>query len=424
MDIDLGHLKEPCVCGEKHDFTVREIYIEPGAVKRLAGILDEFQNPVFICDSNTRAAAEPFLEEEFKDYPIIELNPEELCADHTNVEKVLKQVDFCDRGCSAVPVDVLVAIGTGTIHELTRYCAKEYGIPFISVPTAASGISFAADACYINWDGMQKTFQTSAPEWILADTDIFANAPYRLTAAGISELMAGYIALIDWKVAHLLTDEYICPEICNMQEELIHRIERSLDDIREGDRESLEDLMYALVLSGIHMQMAGSSRPAAGAAHHVAELFDMKMDNSVLHGEKVLAGLFMVLDAYKKFAEDIHEGRSFVQGEISKGLEYGLLEKEFGSGSLLEEIVAENTPNPLEDIDLEMLEESLSQIADLIDDLTSVRSLTKKLKKAGCLEGLSAFAVSDERKKEILHVSPYVRRRLTLLRLMKLTDRK
>lgn len=82
MDVDLGQLREPCACGMEHNIDVEKIVIESGAVSQLEEILEEFQNPVFICDSNTRTAAEPFLEEEFKDYPVIELNPEGLQADN------------------------------------------------------------------------------------------------------------------------------------------------------------------------------------------------------------------------------------------------------------------------------------------------------------------------------------------------------
>ena len=138
MDVDLGQLREPCACGKAHNIDVEKISIEAGAVRELTDILEAFQNPVFICDSNTRAAAEPFLEEEFKDYPVIELNPKGLQADNRGVDKVMKQLDYCDRGLSSVSVDILVAIGSGTIHDLTRYAAYEYDIPFVSIPTAAS----------------------------------------------------------------------------------------------------------------------------------------------------------------------------------------------------------------------------------------------------------------------------------------------
>ena len=193
MDVDLGQLREPCACGKAHNIDVGKISIESGAVRELTDILEAFQNPVFICDSNTRAAAEPFLEEEFKDYPVIELNPKGLQADNRGVDKVMKQLDYCDRGLSSVSVDVLVAIGAGTIHDLTRYAATEYDIPFVSVPTAASVDGFAANVAALTLDGLKKTVAGVSPRWILADTDIFATAPSRLTASGVSDFLGKYI---------------------------------------------------------------------------------------------------------------------------------------------------------------------------------------------------------------------------------------
>ena len=421
MDVDLGHLKKPCACGKEHQLQVREIYIEPAAATRLTDILEEYQNPVLICDSNTRAAAEPVLEEEYKDYPVIELNPEGLRADSESLEKVMTQLEFCDRGCSAVPVDILVAIGAGTIHELTRYCAKEYGIPFVSIPTAASGDSFAADVTAITWNGMKKTLPGVAPSWILADTDIFSKAPYELTAAGVADLMGRYIALLDWRVANLITGEYICEEICGLGERILKDTERALDDIRCRDPEGMEQLMYGLIFSGLAMQMVGTSRPVSGAEHHVAHLLDMG-EHHLLHGQNVSAGLCLVLEAYKELGEKIRSGKVCVQNEILRGLEYGLLEGTFGREELLEEVIAENTPNPLEDIDLEKLEECLPQIGALIDDLPEPEHLIHKMKKAGCMMPLEELHLSDDEKTQILKVSPYVRKRLTLLRLMKLME--
>ena len=96
----------------------------------------------------------------------------------------------------------------GTIHDLTRYAATEYDIPFVSVPTAASVDGFAANVVSLTWDGMKKTVPGVSPRWILADTEIFARAPKRLTASGVSDLMGKYTALLgladlpsgDWRI--------------------------------------------------------------------------------------------------------------------------------------------------------------------------------------------------------------------------------
>ena len=425
MDIDLDQLKQPCVCGKEHNIAVEQIFIESGASARLMDILENYQNPVFICDSNTRAAAEPFLEEEFKDYPVIELNPEGLRSDNKGVEKVMTQLDYCDRGLSSVSVDVLVAIGSGTIHDLTRYAAYEYGIPFVSVPTAASVNAFAANTATVIWDGMKKTVPAATPTWILADTDIFAKAPARLTAAGVADLMGKYTALLDWRVSHLITGEYICETICEMEGRALREVDRVLDDIRDGDKEAIEKLMYALILSGLATQMADTSRSVAGAEHHATHLWETEVINDpldALHGEMVGVGLVLVTDYYKRLARAIHRDAVKIKGESARGLEMGLLERTFGKKELMDGVIHENTPNPLEDIDLDRLEESLPKIEDLIDDLPDTDVMIRKLKEAGCLTEMEQIGLSADLADLTIQCCPYVKSRLTLLRLSKLLE--
>lgn len=425
MDVDLGQLREPCACGMEHNIDVEKIVIESGAVSQLEEILEEFQNPVFICDSNTRTAAEPFLEEEFKDYPVIELNPEGLQADNRGVNKVMKQLDYCDRGLSSVSVDVLVAIGGGTIHDLTRYAATEYDIPFVSIPTAASVDGYAANVAALTWDGLKKTVAGVSPRWILADTDIFSAAPSRLTASGVSDFLGKYISILDWKIAHLVTGEYICEEVCDLLEKALRDVSRVLEDIRFGDKDAIEKLMYALLLSGLCMQMVESPRPVSGAEHMVSHLWDLNVLNektNALHGEQVGLGLLIVTDYYKKLGYAIRHKKVTVKSETAKGLEMSLLEYTFGKKGLLEGILTENTPNPLEDIDLEELEAQLPEIEDLIDDLPDADDMYAKLHDAGCVHEISSLGIEKEKAELTLQSSPYVRNRLTLLRLSKLLE--
>ena len=409
----------------EHNIDVEKIVIESGAVSQLEEILEEFQNPVFICDSNTRTAAEPFLEEEFKDYPVIELNPEGLQADNRGVNKVMKQLDYCDRGLSSVSVDVLVAIGGGTIHDLTRYAATEYDIPFVSIPTAASVDGYAANVAALTWDGLKRTVAGVSPRWILADTDIFSAAPSRLTASGVSDFLGKYISILDWKIAHLVTGEYICEEVCDLLEKALRDVSRVLEDIRFGDKDAIEKLMYALLLSGLCMQMVESPRPVSGAEHMVSHLWDLNVLNektNALHGEQVGLGLLIVTDYYKKLGYAIRHKKVTVKSETAKGLEMSLLEHTFGKKGLLEGILTENTPNPLEDIDLEELEAQLPEIEDLIDDLPDADDMYAKLHDAGCVHEISSLGIEKEKAELTLQSSPYVRNRLTLLRLSKLLE--
>lgn len=426
MDVDLSRLTKPCECGEDHDITFPAIYIEAGAVSKLEDILEEYQCPVFICDSNTRAAAEPFLEEEFKDYPVIELDPEGLCVNEKSLKKVLKQVEYCEEGGGAICVDILVAIGAGTIHDFTRYCAEEYGVEYISIPTAASCDGFASNVAAVMDDGIMKYLPSSGPKCILADTDIFAKAPYELTAAGVSEILGRYISLVDWKIAHLVTDAYICEELVEFVEKTVRDVEKNLDEIRIGEEEAIEKLMYALITSSLVVQMADASNPVSGAEHKISYLLDMMnmCGANVLHGDKIAVGTVIALERYKEIAEKIDDEKIIVDNDTLKGLEYGLLEEAFTEGGFLEDILQENDPNPLEDIDLEDFEEKLEDIHKLIKKLPDVDEMVEMLKEAKCKTTLTEIGVSEEKKEWILQVSPYLSNRVTLLRLAKLFEEK
>ena len=133
MDVDLGHLSQPCAGENAEENGFMEIRMVSEMLEDLDEILMEYQNPILICSSNTRAAAEPILEEEFKDYLVIELDPEGLSMDVETISNVMSQLEVCEMGQSTVPVDILVAIGGGVIHDLTCHAATVYDIPFVAV---------------------------------------------------------------------------------------------------------------------------------------------------------------------------------------------------------------------------------------------------------------------------------------------------
>ena len=425
MDIDLAQLRKPCACGKTHELVTEKILIERGAAEELTDILENFQNPVFLCDSNTRAAAEPYLEEEFKDYPIIEMKPKKLEVDNRGIRKVMKQLDYCDRGLSSVPVDVLVAIGSGTIHDLTRYAAKELDIPFISIPTAASVDGYAANVISVIWNGVKKTLPGPAPRWILADTNIFARAPAYLTSSGAADLLCKYTALLDWRVAHLVTGEYICEEVCGLIERAVREVERELDDIRKGDWDAIEKLMQALILCGLAMQMTDSPRPVSGAEHMAAYVWDMGVmprEKKALHGEEAGVGLVLVTDYYKWLGHMIRHRRVRIKEDSAKAIELELLENTFPDPNVRGEILAANDPNPLAAVDLKRFSDSLDEIAELIRDLPPDAEMQDKLRRAGAPASLAEIGLSEDVQKQTLAVCSYVRPKMTLLRLSKLLE--
>ena len=195
------------------------------------------------------------------------------------------------------------------------------------------------------------------------------------------------------EIANLVTGEYFCRETVKLEEKALKTVKSSIQDITEGEEDECEQLMYALILSGLAMQMIGNSRPASCAEHQVTHLWDMEVINGpldALHGEKVSVAALLVLEEYKRIATAITQGRCHVKPYENEDEE--LLKETFGKKGLLEEIRKENEPELLETISPQHLEKCLNGIEEIIDELPSEQTMFRLLEKAGCAK---PFMISD-----------------------------
>ena len=315
----------------------------------------------------------------------------------------------------------LIALGAGTIHDLCRFVSSKHNLEFYSVPTAASVDGFVSTVAAMTWDGMKKTMPAKAPSYVFADTNLFKKAPYRLTASGISDLLGKYIALADWKISHIVTGEYICNEVITLEERALEEVVASIPDIRAGEESGYEKLMYALLLSGLAMQMIGNSRPASCAEHHMSHLWEMEIINEstdALHGEKVSVGMMLIVRKYKRIMKQIQSGKIGVKPYA--GLEYELLQQTFGEKGLYESVIEENTPDPMVLVKPEILEGQLKEVARVLSEIPEEKQLEKLLRDAGCCYMLNQIGIDDRIAELSLQLSPYVRNRLSMNRLCKM----
>ena len=422
MKIDVKEFLKPCGCGRKHEIVVDDIIIDSGAVKELPEILKrsayaDKKSLVMICDENTYEAAGRQVEELVPELKKIVLDPENLHANEHGVEAAKKGLDEIGD------VDLMIAVGSGTIHDITRYHAYEMKIPFFSVPTAASVDGFVSTVAAMTWHGFKKSFTAVSPIVVIADTDIFKKAPLRLTASGVSDLLGKYTALADWKITHLLTGEYICDEICKMEYEALDRLRASLGGLTTGDKDAYENLMYGLLLSGLAMQMTGNSRPASGAEHHMSHLWEMEVINDYIdfyHGEKVGVGLVLASKIYHKAAERMLEGD--FQVKDSMPVETDLIQENFNKPGMYEIIMEENTPNLLDEVDSAKLIEYKEEIASIIREIPTAEELIAMIDQVEGVKSLEDLGFDESYQAKTANLSPYVRARITFMRLLKFYD--
>lgn len=416
MELSLKSLSTPCSCGRAHTLEVERIFIEANLLNKIYEFLIQKQLnscPMIICDFNTYPLGVEQLKEQLNlnAQQVICLNPAHLHADEYALKAIRKQLDM--------KVSVLIAFGSGTIHDLTRYTAFKLNIPFISVPTAASVDGFASTVAAMTFKGFKVTIPAKAPLAIFADTAIISKAPSKLTAAGVGDLLAKFTALADWKISHLLTGEYLCDKIVTITEEALQTLLNVIDDLALQKEEAFEPLMHGLILSGLGMQMIGNSRPASGAEHHLSHLWEMHVINDeieALHGEKVGVGLAYVCELYRSLLE-LKEAPAFK--------EINLYDEQTLSpifNQLTTDILKENEDDCLNQVKEDVFKLQFNQIKALIEKLPTATQVRTWLKQVGGKTILTEIGLEEGLKEQSLAVAPYVRNRLTLLRLIKVLD--
>ncbi len=399
-----------CSCGRTHTFTLKKLVLHEGALAELPTLiaaLGDFHNMVMICDGNTYQVAGEAVEKMLKVHTVC-LDPHGL---HANEHGVAAAESLMPDKC-----DLMLAVGSGTVHDITRYIAYQRGVDFVSVPTAASVDGFVSSVAAMTWKGVKRTLTAVSPIAMLADSKILAEAPRALTASGVGDLLGKYIALFDWKLGTLLTGEYYCPEIVKMEEDALKALIENIDLIASASPKATETLMYGLVLSGLAMQMAGNSRPASGAEHHISHCIEMEVfndTNPALHGEKVGVATCMVSDVYHALATKRADALGFAP-ENGVGAEE--IERIFEK--LHEQIKEENKSFSLPEDMGARLAANWERICELIGEIPTGDALRALLKASGGSTTLSDLGLDESLAPKLFRYSPMVRNRLTLMRLI------
>jgi glycerol-1-phosphate dehydrogenase [NAD(P)+] len=99
-----------------------------------------------------------------------------------------------------------------------------------------------------------------------------------------------------------------------------------------------------------------------------------------------------------------------------------LLEDTFGKKGLLQSVLDENGKELLEDVDPAKLERHLTDIADIIEELPDEVEMLHMLEKAGCKKNVYEIGLDEDIIPISLKLAPYVRRRLSLLRISRMLE--
>jgi glycerol-1-phosphate dehydrogenase [NAD(P)+] len=161
------------------------------------------------------------------------------------------------------------------------------GMPIVSVATNLSHDGIASPVSSLEHESGKGSYGVAPPVAVVVDLDSVHAAPEQLVRSGIGDVVSNLSAIADWELAAADADERVDGLAATLARTAAHAVLHQPGSIASD--EFLLVLAEALILSGVAMTVAGSSRPCSGGDHEILHAIDKLYPGTSNHGE--LAGV-------------------------------------------------------------------------------------------------------------------------------------
>lgn len=261
-----------CTCGKEHKISIKDISFTSD-LESLQKMCRQFLNGeklFVVADENTSEVLGEkvvrYLKENKYDVNVYVYSEPRLKPDERALGQLIMNIPAQTAG--------IIVVGSGTLNDLVRLAATRVNSPFISVPTAPSMDGYASSVSSLIMDNNKTTFQGKNAEAVFCDLQVITDAPLELIKAGFGDIIGKRIAMSDWMLSVIINGEYFCDYAAELVENSADLCINNAARIFSRDRKGIMSLMEALLLSGIAISAAGSSRPASGTEHLLAHYIE------------------------------------------------------------------------------------------------------------------------------------------------------
>lgn len=273
----------------------RNLVMGHGVISRIGEICDDFRfgNDVLLITGNdTYKAAGRMVESLMQD------SGYDVAVFHTG-NSTTENVDAAVAAAKECNARFILAVGGGSKIDIGKMTAKECHIPLVSVPTSASHDGIASGRASLKSASGSASVDATVPMAIVADTEIIVKSPYRLLASGCADVISNLTALKDWDLARRLKNEEYSSYAYILSQYAADSIINNSTAIKPNLEESVWVAVKPIVISGMSMSIAGSSRPTSGAEHMFSHALDLINPGRSLHGEQCGVGSIMMMHLHK-----------------------------------------------------------------------------------------------------------------------------
>jgi glycerol-1-phosphate dehydrogenase [NAD(P)+] len=184
--------------------------------------------------------------------------------------------------------DAVVGIGGGRTLDVAKYAANIVGLPMVAVATSLTHDGLASPVASLEHRGRKGSYGVHIPLAVVVDLDYARSAPVEHLQAGLGDLLSNLSAVADWELAGRERGEPIDGLAAALARTGAESILNSTHALTSEPL--LQTLAEGLVLGGIAMAIAGSSRPCSGACHEIAHAVEALYPGAGTHGAEVAVG--------------------------------------------------------------------------------------------------------------------------------------
>ena len=172
------------------------IEISSGSYEMLKSLLLGCKNICVVSDVNTYEAAykrvEAVLQNADVNVTSVVLNRLFVLADERSAGEIFINCIFkTDDGKTHYP-DFFLAVGSGTIVDITKLVSSKLNVPFGVCLTSTSFDACFSDKAHIVLNGTKESVLSQKTKFVLADVDVIMKAPYNMLLSGVARVLCAY----------------------------------------------------------------------------------------------------------------------------------------------------------------------------------------------------------------------------------------
>ena len=326
--------------------------------------------------------------------------------------------------------ECILAVGSGVITDLAKYASYSTDSPYVCLATAASMDGYASFGAPLSDRGFKKTIGCTPPAAVIGDLDIIAAAPGTLTSSGFADLAGKVPAGADWIVADQLGIEPIDDLCYSMVQDYLASALSEHSAVGAGEPGAVRNLFRMLLLVGFAMEMHSSSRPASGADHQIAHVWEMEnlthKGSRVSHGFCVAIGCLASLQLYEWLLErdlSVIDADAVVSSAESMDGKIRRIRAIFDSAEVSDRSIAETKAKHLTESEhrdrLGRIAAAWPELTDrLSGQLIPSEQMREMLSSAGAPTSPVEIGVTGEHMRSAVWTALFIRSRYTVLDLL------